>query len=225
MKSSRRSVHALLSTCCLLAVASAAPAHEGHEHVFSGKNLSGWKWFSVEPGTKMDEVWSVKDGLLVCKGEPYGYLYTTKDYKNFHMSLMWRWAPGKEAGNSGVLLRIASEPKWLPKCIEAQLKSESAGDVWAFADAEVEGPEDRFKAVSHELLGDFVGVAAAKNAENKPGEWNQYDITVKGGKMTLKINGQLVNQVTGLKAVAGPIGLQSEGAEIHFKDIVVTPIP
>lgn len=49
------------------------------------------------------------------------------------LSFEWRWAPGSEPGNSGVLLRIAGEPEtFMPKCVEAQLKHGSAGDIWAF---------------------------------------------------------------------------------------------
>jgi hypothetical protein len=36
------------------------------------------------------------------------------------------------------------------------------------------------------------------------------------------VNGELVNQASGLDVLKGPIGLQSEGAEIHFRNIEVT---
>lgn len=189
--------------------------------LFNGTNLDGWSHVLVGDGLKKEDVWSVSDGVLLCKGKPTGYLFTNSSYQDFKLSLDWRWAPGSEPGNSGVLLRIAGEPEtFMPKCVEAQLKHENAGDVWGFYGARVEGPADRIQEVKdHKDLGNFKGVKKIKSAEKAPGEWNHYEITVSGGTLELKVNGQLVNQATGLNLVSGPIGLQSEGAEIHFRNI------
>lgn len=192
--------------------------------LFNGKNLKGWNHFLEKKGVKKTQVWSVKDAVLVCKGEPLGYLQTKESFESYRLELDWRWAPGGEPGNSGVLLRIQGMAKSiLPRCVEAQLQSGNAGDVWAFYGAKVTGPPDRSRAVKgHELLGDFIGVAKIRAAEKKPGEWNHYEITLKDDTLTVKINGELVNEAKGLDVVAGPIGLQSEGGEIHFRDIRVT---
>jgi hypothetical protein len=172
----------------------------------------------------MEDVWSVEDGVIICKGEPLGYLQTEGSYQDFTLSLEWRWAPGKEAGNSGVLLRIAGEPAgFMPKCVEAQLKSGSAGDVWAFRGASVAGAAERIAEVKgHAELGDFIGIRKIKAAENPPGEWNRYEIKVTGSELSVIVNGDIVNEATGLDILSGPIGLQSEGAEIHFRDISIT---
>ena len=77
--------------------------------LFDGKTLEGWDYFLVDPDVKMEDVWSVQDGVIVCKGEPLGYIHTKKDYKDFKLTLQWRWAPGKKPGNSGVLLRATGE--------------------------------------------------------------------------------------------------------------------
>ncbi len=200
---------------------------ETRENLFNGTSLEGWSHVLVGEGVKKEDVWSVKDGTLVCKGTPLGYLVTNESYQDFTMTFEWRWAPGAAPGNSGVLLRIAGEPAtFMPKCVEAQLKHESAGDVWGFFGASVDGPVERILEVkAHETLGDFRGVKKIKLAEKAPGEWNQYEITVSGSKMELKINGELVNQVSGLDVLSGPIGLQSEGAEIHFRNIRLVPAP
>jgi hypothetical protein len=108
----------------------------------------------------------------------------------------------------------------MPKCVEAQLKSGSAGDIWAFFGASVQGSPERIQEVKdNKDLGNFHGVKKIKAAEKAPGEWNQYEITVSGGNLELKVNGELVNQASGLEVLSGPIGLQSEGAEIHFRNI------
>jgi hypothetical protein len=194
--------------------------------LFNGECLAGWQCFLVDDDVKTEDVWSVRDGLLVCKGEPLGYLYTKGEYQDFKLAIEWRWAPGGEPGNSGVLLRIQDDAvSFLPKCVEAQLKSGSAGDVWAFYGAKVEGPPDRFKKIEgHDALGDFAGVGKIKAAEKEPGEWNLYEITFQGDKLTLKVNGEKVNEASGCDVVAGPIGLQSEGGEIHFRRIELSPV-
>jgi hypothetical protein len=194
--------------------------------LFDGTSMAAWGYHLVDPQVKLEDVWSVKDGVLVCKGEPLGYLQTRDDFKNFKLTLQWRWAPGKEPGNSGVLLRATGEPVgFMPKCVEAQLMHGSAGDIWAFFGFGVAGPPDRSREVKdHEALGNFNGVAAIKNAEKPPGEWNTYEIVLNGDQLSVTINGEKVNEATGCDQVAGKIGLQSEGGEIHFRDIKLVPL-
>jgi len=111
--------------------------------LFNGKDLSGWTYYLVEPDVKMADVWSVRNGLLICKGEPMGYIATKEKYTNFKLTVEWRWAPGKKAGNSGVLMRITGEPRALPKCTEAQLQSGKAGDIYGFHGFQVKGDAAR----------------------------------------------------------------------------------
>ena len=225
----RVSAKALLIAVVVMFVSYPAAAEEAGKTVdlFNGECLDGWECFVIDPNVKTEDVWSVQDGLLVTKGEPLGYLHTKKKYTNFKLSLEWRWAPGTKPGNSGVLLRIDGDAvSFLPKCVEAQLMSGSAGDIWAFYGAKCAGDADRFKEIkNHEKIGDFMGVGRAKDAEKKPGEWNKYDITYNKGNLTLKINGQDVNAATGCDVVAGYIGLQSEGGEIQFRNIKLTELP
>ena len=152
------------------------------------------------------------------------YLFTKGSYQDFKLEFEWRWAPGGTPGNSGVLLRIAGQPEtFMPKCVEAQLQNGSAGDIWAFYGATVDGDAGRLREIKdHKDLGTFKGVGKIKGAENPPGEWNHYEITMNGGDMELKVNRELVNQATGLDVVSGPIGLQSEGGEIQFRTIRLT---
>ncbi len=46
--------------------------------LFNGKDLTGW----VDVNTSK-ETWSVKDGLLVCSGQPIGVMRSEKQYENF----------------------------------------------------------------------------------------------------------------------------------------------
>ena len=194
--------------------------------LFNGACLEGWDCFTVKPEVKMQDVWSVKDGVLICKGEPLGYISTKKEFTNFELVVEWRWAPGKKPGNSGVLLRITGDSVvFLPKCVEAQLQSGSAGDIWGFYGFGLTGDKERFRKIeNHDQLGTFVGVGKAKAAEKEPGEWNKYEITLDEGTLTLVVNGEQVNQATDCDVTAGKIGLQSEGGEIHFRTVELTPI-
>ena len=216
----------LLTNSCRKPAEETVAAPSAKTALFNGKDFTGWKHHLVDENVKMEDVWSVVDGAIVCKGVPFGYLATESSYQDFTLTFEWRWAPGKEPGNSGVLLRIAGEPVgFMPKCVEAQLKSESAGDIWAFRGATVTGDAARLTEVKdHKDLGNFTGVKKSKAAEKPPGEWNRYEITVSGGDLTLVINGETVNQASGLDVLSGPIGLQSEGAEIHFRNIELLPL-
>lgn len=189
--------------------------------IFNGKDLDGWDAVIIGEGLSKEDVWSVdEDGILISKGEPLGYLHTTDSYQDFTLTFEWRWAPGTEPTNSGVLLRIDGAPEsFLPKCVEAQLKHKQAGDMYGFYGANISGDAERFEVIESKQIGTFKAVAKMKDAEKPAGEWNQYEINVAGDTITLKINGELVNQASGLDLIAGPVGFQSEGSEIHFRKI------
>ena len=200
-------------------VVSFAQEQNDEINLFNGNNLNGWEYFLVESDLEMDDVWRVEDDLLICKGEPMGYLATEKEFTNFKLVVEWRWTPGKEAGNSGVLMRITGDPQALPRCTEAQLKHGSAGDIYGFHGFQVSGDSERFISNEKELTGKLTGVTKIKDAENTPGEWNTYEIYMLKGSLTLYVNGEKVNEANGLEEVSGKIGLQSEGGEIQFRTV------
>jgi hypothetical protein len=165
---------------------------------------------------RMEDVWKVDGGRIRCSGVPNGYIRTTADYKDFVLTLEWRWA--EQPGNSGVLLRVVGPDKIWPKTVEAQLMSGHAGDFWLMDGAILDTDPARTdpKAANHRLK--------MKAAEKPVGEWNVYEITMHGGWVLLKINGVVVNEGTGAEEVAGKIALQSEGAPIEFRNIRLAPI-
>ncbi len=89
--------------------------------LFDGKTLDGWKIFGDQAG------WTAKDGVLATTGKPTGYIRTEKHYRNYRLSVEWRWSG--EPTNSGVLLHMQAPDKTLPKAVEAQLKHQNAGDL------------------------------------------------------------------------------------------------
>jgi hypothetical protein len=192
--------------------------------LFDGKSLAGWRTFLVDPAVPATDVWSVREGLLICKGEPLGYMYTDQDYTSFRLLVEWRWAPGTTPGNNGVLMRINGEPRGVPRCIEAQLKSGDAGDLYGFFGMKISGDPARMKReANHALVGDMVGVTKMASLEAAPGEWNVIEIEADGPHITVWVNGQKANEAQDCDVLAGPIGLQSEGGEIHFRRVILTP--
>jgi hypothetical protein len=223
----------LLATSALL-VSCKPPEPESPEapsagaiELFNGTDLAGWDGHHVGENAAVADVWSVRDGVLVCKGEPLGYLHTTDaTYTDFHLVVEWRWAPGGEPGNSGIFMRVHGEPRGLPRCIEFQLKSGEAGDVFGFHGMKVAGDPERMKRIeNHELGGDINVMSRIDGAEAAPGEWNRAELTLQQGELTAVINGTVVNRASGCEIVAGSVGLQSEGGEIHFRRVTLTPLP
>ncbi len=221
-----RTTTALFATLVLLgAMSSMAAEPQSSEtiNLFNGKNLDGWQAHLVDPNVKMEDVWSVEDGILTCKGQPFGFLHTKDKYTNYRLVVEWRW-PG-EGSNCGVLLRVTgTPPNFLTTCAEAQLKHGDAGDIWGFFGFDVDGAEDRLVKVDHKVLGKFQGVKKIKDAEKPLGEWNKYEITLQGDKLSLTINGEKVNEAHGLTMGPGTIGLQSEGGPIQFRTVELTPL-
>lgn len=185
------------------------------EKLFNGKDLDGWKPF-LPNGEDPKGTWSVKDGVLVCAGQPIGYLRTEKTYENFELEVEWRFDPEKGPGNSGVLLRVQPPDEVWPKSIEAQLHSGNAGDIWNIGEfpmtatpARTEGRRTRKEHASSE----------------KPlGEWNRYRIVMNGGELKLFVNNVLQNAAYRCEMVPGFIALQSEGAHIEFRKVDLRPI-
>lgn len=208
----------------LLSTSRAADKPEGAIDLFDGKSLEGWEHYLVKPELKMSDVWSVREGLLVCKGEPMGYIATKKEYTNYRLIVEWRWGVGTSGGNSGVLMRITGKPRPLPKCAEAQLQDRKAGDIYGFHGFNVKGEASRAISAQNAFVGKLSGVSKMKGNENNPGEWNKYEITLKGGELTIVLNGDKVNEANGLDVVAGKIGLQSEGGEVTFRTVRLIPL-
>jgi hypothetical protein len=202
---------------------AAEDKERGAIQLFNGKDLSGWKIF-LDPKSKVDPhtVWYVKDGELVCKGQPYGYLITEKEYGNYILKVQWRWAPEGDNNkrNSGVFVHVSGPDKIWPKGVEAQLYRDHAGDFWLVDGFKLQVDKSRQdpKNAGHFLRKKTSGV------EKPIGEWNQYEITCKGNTIKLVVNG--VDQNLGVHAESdkGKILLQSEGAEIHFRNIELIPI-
>jgi hypothetical protein len=210
----------LLASLAFLACwvpATYAAEDDGFVSLFNGKDLTGWKPVLGAKNADPAKTWSIKDNTIICQGRPAGYIRTEKEYENYILKLEWRYArpsdlqdDKKFPGNSGVLVHMHGEDKVWPASIEVQGMNRDAGSI--FAVAPVVGPR---KMQSHKA---------------KPvGEWNTFVITCKDGKIECVLNGDVTNTAEGYHPTKdskeivkkGYILLQSEGAEIHFRNIMI----
>lgn len=184
--------------------------------LFNGKDLDGWK---VWTGDTKEQVYSVRDGKLHCKGNPMGFIYTEGTYDNYQLHVEWRW--DGEPSNSGIFIFMQPQMKCWPNAVEVQLCAGEAGDFVLLGGSDVQ----EFKVKEGEKRPAFPVVKGnAKNIENPSGEWNTADITVKNGTITVYINGTLQNYGSKSLHKSGHIALQSEGKAIEYRNVKLTPL-
>lgn len=115
-----------------------------------------------------------------------------------------------------MLLRVQAPDTVWPKSIEAQLESRNAGDIWNIGEFPMNAEKSRT---------DGRHTAKALPCNEKPiGEWNRYRIRLDGGDLELEVNGEVQNRAKWCDVVPGKIALQSEGAAIEFRNVVLRPI-
>jgi hypothetical protein len=203
----------LAASIVLLGSATAADdkKDEGFTDLFNGKDFTGWKVF-LQKNADPEKTYSFKDGVIICTGKPNGYFYTDKSYKNYVLRYDWLYArpeglqdDEKFPGNSGALIHIQGEHKVWPRCIEVQGMNRDHGRILNVSGAK----------------GDYVWDQQALKKVRKPvGQWNTTEIISKDGIIISKVNGKVIG--AGLSELKeGPIGFQSEGAEIHFRNIKI----
>lgn len=72
---------------------------------------------------------------------------------------------------------------------------------------------------------DEEGFRGVNDVDNPVGEWNRLEAIAKGNELFIYLNGMLVNHATFSKPHAGRIQIQSEGAEIFYRRVDLTPLP
>jgi Domain of Unknown Function (DUF1080) len=195
--------------------------------LFNGKNLAGWVNVNTDPDT-----WKVRKGLLICSGHPIGVMRTAKQYENFVLHIEWmHMEPG---GNSGVFAWSNAQPdpeSRLPNGVEVQM-------------LELDWPNlNKRNGVTPPVAyvhGELFGVGGVKTTPDNPrgersmsvenrckgrGEWNTYDVVAVDGVIKLSVNGKVVNGISHTSQKKGYLCLESEGAEIHFRNIRIMELP
>lgn len=187
--------------------------------LFNGKDLSNWNFVVDKNSVPAEQVYSVKDGMINITGTPFGYMYTKDKYSNYKLHVEWCWPNGADKANSGIFLLIADPKNPFPNGIECQLHAGDAGDFVLLGGSDLA----EFQGVKGQPRPAFPVVKKEKDSSEKPaGEWNEANIFVKDGTITVYING--IYQNVGTNPVKeGYIGLQSEGKEVQFRNVTLTP--
>ena len=184
--------------------------------LFNGKDLSGWQ----DPQGKAPK-WSVAEGALV-REKGSGNIWTKERFGDFELDL-----EVQTAGNSGVFIRTDNLKDPVQTGIEVQ----------------IDNPSD--KPGKHSL-GAIYDLVAPKGNPARKGEWMRVVITARDNLLTVKLNGQSINEMDldqwseagknpdgtknkykrALKDFAreGHIGFQDHGAAVMYRNIKIRPL-
>ena len=225
-------------------VAPTIPPHKSAIVLFDGSELKNFDTFLTSKGLNSDpeHVFQVESGVIHVSGKEMGYLITKKMYRNFYLRAEFKWGEGTygsregKARDSGILYNVQGEQKVWPQSIEFQIMEGGTGDFWMTDGAALTGKDgvqvvgpaggakkiDRFgKGPSENVVGfrDPVG-----EVEKPHGEWNVLELVTQGNDVKQYVNGKLVNEGTDPSPASGRVLLQSEGAEVYFRDIKLYPL-
>lgn len=206
-------------------------AYSQTKALFNGKDLKGWHIDvpEMDKDPKAVNPFLVRNGLLVSLGTPGGHLITDAQHENFRFTFQYRFV-GKP-GNCGALVFV-SKPRDLydmfPKSIEIQLMNQNAGDFWCIQEditvpdmEKRRGPKEKWGVNGDKLR----RIPNLTDGTEKPlGEWNSMVIECVKNSIKVWLNGELVNYGYDATASKGQIALQSEGSEVEFKEVKLTPI-
>jgi hypothetical protein len=218
----------------LLAAAGARARQDGFAPLFNGRDFTGWKVPAGDNGH-----WKVVDGVIDYDAESEAAadksLWSEREFGDFTLKVDWRIkatpyvnpgvpiirhdgtlkkdAEGREIrlavpdSDSGILLRGVGKAQVNIWCWPI-----GSGEVYGYRTDREMPPAVR------------AGVTPKKNADRDIGAWNTFEITLRGDRLTVVLNGEEVLSGAPLPGVParGPIGLQHHGAK---KDGVWTSPP
>lgn len=155
-----------------------------------------------------DANWRADGDAIVADRGTGGFLLSRASYRDFELRAEF-WAESDT--NSGVFLRLADPHDVRPNnCYEV--------NIWDTR------PEPRYGT------GAIVDVAAVPEplANKAGGRWNTYEITAKGTRLTVKLNGVQTVDVEDGKWSEGPIALQfangakeAPGGPIKWRKVLI----
>ncbi|MHC4495446.1 MAG: 3-keto-disaccharide hydrolase, partial [Planctomycetota bacterium] len=181
--------------------------------LFNGRNLNGWANVNCAP-----ETWTVRDQMIVCTGIPTGVLRTKKQYENYVLELEWRHL--KKGGNAGLFIHsdpVTAVGQPFTRSIEIQIMDGNAGDMFSIHGATMTPDKPHPRG--------WVRSFPAEDRMNPTGQWNHYRVESRDGTATLAVNGKIVTRGYHFNPRKGYICLESEGSEIHFRNIRIRELP
>lgn len=198
--------------------------------VSASKNVGqSINWINVNTA---DDTWRTEDELLICKGLPIGVMRSEKQYENFILKVEWRHM--EAGGNSGVFVWSDATPNpesRLPGGVEVQMLELD----WVNLNMR-DGKKPPIAYVHGELFGvggvqtvpDNPRGTRSKSIENRAkGKeiWNSYTVVCVDGTIKLSVNGKFVNGISKSTIKKGYLCLESEGAEIQFRNFKLIELP
>ena len=204
----------LAALLALTLPALAADPAGGWVPLFDGKSLDGWK------ANEKPETFSVQNGEIVVRGDRAHLFYVgpvqNHDFKNFEvkMDIM-----AKKGANSGFYIHTEFQPDgWPAKGYEIQVNNTHT---------------DTKKGAG------LYGIKDNATAPAKDDEWYTMSISVEGKHIVTKVNGVVIVDYTeeenaqrpdnfkGRLLSHGTFAIQGHdpGSEVHFKNILVRPLP
>ena len=191
-------------------------------------SINDWYAYTKTSNERLNpsKIYEFTDGLIRMHGANIGYLATMKSFKNFELSLEFKWNVEEKfrrddaKKNSGVMYNIpvnSLDHIW-PKGIQFQIKENTTGD-FIFLD-------NITAKVNGKLVEAGASVVSPKFEanENPYGQWNTIVIRSVNGKCTQYLNGKLVNECVEVTSREGKISLNYEGSPIDFRNIQLTKI-
>lgn len=185
-------------------------------------------------------------------GEIFGALTSKEEFENCHIRLEFKWGekrwPPRDqtVRDSGLLYHCvgphgAAGSFWM-QSIECQIQEHDCGDFWSvggvIVDVEGErkgdkGPITYKKGATKMTAGKGGRIIKSADHENKTGEWNTIEVLTVGTTSVHLVNGKPNMVLTNARRLVegkevplakGKIQLQSEGAEVFYRNIAVKPI-
>jgi HEAT repeat protein len=197
---------------------TSAEAAEGFVPLFNGRDLEGW--------TGKASGYAAEDGKIVVHPERGGgNLYTAKEYTDFVLRFDFKLTP---AANNGLGIRAPLEGDAAYVGMELQILEDGSPVHW--------------KLAPYQYHGSVYGVVPARRGVLKPvGEWNSEEVTVRGRRVSVVVNGVTVVDTDldaasaggtidrrdhpGLGRTSGHIGLLGHGSVVEFRNIRIRETP
>ena len=180
----------LLNACGSIGTLEWSSADAGYTTLFDGSDLNQWKPVG-------NANWRLQDNLLLADLGS-GFLVTRQSYQDFQLKVDFWVDP---SANSGIYIR----------CTDLQnITATNAYEVNIFD----QRPDPSFGT------GAIVDVAKVTNMPKAGGQWNSYDITFKGDRMVVYLNGEKTVETRDSRlSAAGPIALQYEKGVVRFRNL------
>ena len=159
--------------------------------LFDGSTLDGWNQIG-------DANWRLADGAVEADSGA-GFLVTPRPYGDFELTLEF-WVD--EPANSGIFIRCADP-----------------GTVTDRNSYEVNIYDTR--ADQTYRTGGIVHIASPSGVVNTGGQWNSYQITARGSRLQVTLNGQEMVDVEDSQFASGPIALQYGAGVVKFRNVRV----